>query len=130
MHSRATAGSSGAGRRDSSALGASGPAWLVNHGLGPYRAMIVATLFCGAISLPVSYLVLRFRGAQFAIAMWVLAEVAAILVSFDHSLGAGTGTSLIELNLYSPDARQSYTYWLALAMTAFFLAVLFVLLRS
>ena len=35
--------------------------------------------------------------------MWVLAEVAAILVSFDQSLGAGTGTSLIELNYYSPE---------------------------
>src|SRR6185437_9498779 len=102
----------------------------VNHDMSPYRAMIVATLFCGAISLPVSYLVLRFRGAQFAIGMWVLAEVAAILVSFDHSLGAGTGTSLIALNYYSPEARQSYTYWLTLGMTAFFLAVLFVLLRS
>ena len=69
--------------------------------------------------------------AQFAIGMWVLAEVAAILVSFDQSLGAGTGTSLIELNYYSPDARQEYTYWLdarddGVASSA----LLFVLLRS
>ncbi len=111
-------------------LGAYGTVWLVNHGMSPYQAMIVATLFCGAISIPVSFLVLRFRGAQFAIGMWVLAEVAAILVSFDSSLGAGTGTSLIALNYYSPEARQSYTYWLTLGMTAFFLGVLFVLLRS
>ena len=103
-------------------LGAYGTVWLCNHGMSPYQAMIVATLFCGAISLPVSFLVLRFRGAQFAIGMWVLAEVAAILVSFDQSLGAGTGTSLIELNYYSPDARQEYTYWLTLGMAAFFLA--------
>jgi branched-chain amino acid transport system permease protein len=111
-------------------LGAYGTVWLCNHGWSPYQAMIAATAFCGAIALPVSYLVLRFRGAEFAIAMWVLAEVAAILVSFDSSLGAGTGTSLIELNYYSPSARQSYTYWLTLAMTGFFLVVLFVLLRS
>ena len=52
-------------------LGAYGTVWLVNHGMNPYQAMIVATLFCGAISLPVSFLVLRFRGAQFAIGMWV-----------------------------------------------------------
>ena len=102
-------------------LGAYGTVWLVNHGVNPYLAMVVATLFCGAISLPVSFLVLRFRGAQFAIGMWVVAEVAAILVSFDQSLGAGTGTSLIELNYYSPGARQEYTYWLTLGMTAFFL---------
>jgi branched-chain amino acid transport system permease protein len=111
-------------------LGAYATVWLCNHNMHPYQAMVVATLFCAAISLPVSFLMLRFRGAQFAIGMWVLAEVAAILVSFDSSLGAGTGTSLIELNYYSPDARQSYTYWLTLGMTAFFLLVLFLLLRS
>jgi branched-chain amino acid transport system permease protein len=111
-------------------LGAYGTVWLCNRGMSPYQAMVVATVFCGAISLPVSLLVLRFRGAQFAIGMWVLAEVAAILVSFDQSLGAGTGTSLIELNYYSPGARQEYTYWLTLGMAAFFLGVLFVLLRS
>ena len=84
-------------------LGAYGTVWLCNHNMSPYQAMIVSTLFCAAISLPVSFLVLRFRGAQFAIGMWVLAEVAAILVSFDSSLGAGTGTSLIELDSYSPE---------------------------
>ena len=56
-------------------LGAYGTVWLCNHGMSPYQAMVVATLFCGAISLPVSFLVLRFRGAEFAIAMWVVAEV-------------------------------------------------------
>jgi branched-chain amino acid transport system permease protein len=80
--------------------------------------------------VPLSFLVLRFRGAQFAIGMWVVAEAAAILVSFDQSLGAGTGTSLIELNYYTPAQRQHYTYWLTLGMTVFFLALLFVLLRS
>ncbi len=111
-------------------LGAYGTVWLVNHNMNPYRAMIVAALFCGAISIPLSFLVLRFRGAQFAIGMWVVAEVAAILVSLDQSLGAGTGTSLIALNYYTPSQRQEYTYWLTLGMTAFFLGLLFVLLRS
>ncbi len=111
-------------------LGAYGTVWLTNHNMGPYDAMIVSTLFCAALSLPVSLLVLRLRGAQFAIGMWVLAEVAAILVSFDSALGAGTGTSLIQLDSYSPEARVSYTFWLALGMTAFFLAALFLLLRS
>ena len=111
-------------------LGAYATVWLCNHNMRPYDAMVVATLFCAAVSLPVSLLVLRFRGAQFAIGMWVLAEVAAILVSFDAALGAGTGTSLIQLDAYSPDARRSYTYWLTLGMTSFFLAVLFLLLRG
>ena len=87
-------------------LGAYGTVWLVNHNMKPYHAMVVAALFCGAIAAPLSFVVLRFRGAAFAIGMWVVAEVAGIFVSLDQSLGAGTGTSLIELNYYSPDKRQ------------------------
>ena len=111
-------------------LGAYGTVWLVNHNMKPYQAMVVAALFCGTLAVPLSFVVLRFRGAAFAIGMWVVAEVAAIFVSFDQSLGAGTGTSLIELNYYTPNQRQEYTYWLTLGMAVFFLGLLFVLLRS
>lgn len=111
-------------------LGAYGTVWLAQHNMTPFLAMAVAALFCAAVSLPLSFIVLRFRGAQFAIGMWVVAEVCAILVSLDAALGAGTGTSLIELNVYSPVERQRYTYWLTLGFTVFFLALLFVLLRS
>jgi branched-chain amino acid transport system permease protein len=111
-------------------LGAYGTIWLVHHNLKPYEAMVVAALACGAISIPLSFVVLRFSGAQFAIGMWVVAEAAAILVSFDGSLGAGTGTSLIELNQYSPHQRQQYTYWLTLGFAAVFLVLVFLLLRS
>ena len=111
-------------------LGAYGTVWLVNHNMNPYRAMIVAALFCAALSIPLSFLVLRFRGAQFAIGMWVVAEAVGILVSFDQSLGAGSGTSLLALNYYSPSKRQADTYWLTLGMTAFFLVALFLLVRS
>jgi branched-chain amino acid transport system permease protein len=111
-------------------LGAYATVWLADRSVNPYAAMVVAVLFCGAVSLPLSFLVLRFRGAQFAIGTWVVAEVFGILVSFDSSLGAGTGTSLLQLDAYAPSTREHYTYWLTLGLTAFFLAVLFVLLRS
>src|SRR5438270_13122870 len=62
--------------------------------------------------------------------MWVIAEVIAILVKLDKSLGAGTGISLIQLNQYDPNFRQAYTLWLALAFTIVFLAAVFFLLRS
>jgi branched-chain amino acid transport system permease protein len=91
---------------------------------------VIAALFCGAVSIPLSLLVLRFRGAQFAIGTWVVAEAIGIYVSFDSSLGAGTGTSLVQLDAYAPGAREHYTYWLTLGLTACFLAALFVLLRS
>jgi branched-chain amino acid transport system permease protein len=111
-------------------LGAYGTVYLVHHGQHPYIAMLEATLFCGVLALPLSVFMLRLRAAQFAIAMWVFAETLAILVTLDASLGAGTGTSLIEFNFYDPVQREHYTYWWALGAAVISLAVVFVLLRS
>ena len=111
-------------------LGAYGTVWFVQHGQSPFMGMLLATLLCGAVSLPMSALVLRLRPVQFAIGMWVIAEVMGILVSFDSGLGAGTGTSLIEFDYYLPATRQEYTYWWALGAAVVALVVLFVLLRS
>jgi len=92
--------------------------------------MVLATVVAGLISIPISLLALRLRAAQFAIGMWVIAEVISILVRLDQNLGAGTGISLIQLNQYAPNFRQAYTFWLALGFTVIFLTALFVLLRS
>ncbi|HEY1778637.1 MAG TPA: branched-chain amino acid ABC transporter permease [Solirubrobacteraceae bacterium] len=111
-------------------LGAYATVWLAQRSVDPFVAMIVATAFCGVVSIPLSFLLLRFRGAQFAIGTWVVAEALAIWVSFDSGLGAGTGTSLIQIDAYASTPREHYIYWLALGMVVFFLAALFVLLRS
>ncbi|HXN11448.1 MAG TPA: branched-chain amino acid ABC transporter permease [Steroidobacteraceae bacterium] len=111
-------------------LGAYTTIWLSQHSVNPYLAMVMATAFCGVVSIPLSFLMLRFRGAQFAIGTWVVAEALAIWVSLDNALGAGTGTSLVQLDSYAPASRQHYTYWLTLALTALFIGMLFVLLRS
>jgi branched-chain amino acid transport system permease protein len=84
--------------------------------------MLLATLLAGVVSVPISLFALRLRAAQFAIGMWVIAEVISIIVRLDQNLGAGTGISLIQLNQYAPNFRQAYTFWLALAFTVIFLA--------
>ena len=43
--------------------------------------------------MPLASIVLWLRGGAFAIGTWVVAEVFAILVSLDPTLGGGTGTS-------------------------------------
>lgn len=111
-------------------LGAYGTVWIVHHGQKPFIAMLYATIACGVISIPISFVALRLRAAQFAIGMWVVAEVFAILVTLDSSLGAGTGTSLVEFDYYLPDQRTKYVYWWALGACIVSLVVLFVLLRS
>jgi branched-chain amino acid transport system permease protein len=111
-------------------IGAYATVYFAGLGVSPYLAMVLAMLFAGAISVPISFFALRLRAAQFAIGMWVTAEVISILVRLDQNLGAGTGISLIELNQYAPNFRQAYTFWLALAFTVIFLAAIFFLLRS
>ena len=111
-------------------IGAYGTVFFANLGITPYIAMLLATVLAGAISLPISLFALRLRAAQFAIGMWVIAEVASLLVRLDRNLGAGTGISLIQLNQFDPNFRQAYTFWLALAFTIVFMAALFFLLRS
>jgi branched-chain amino acid transport system permease protein len=111
-------------------LGAYATVWFALKGVNPYWAMILATLFNAVVALPLSFIVLRFRGAQFAIGTWVVAEAIGIYVGLQNQLGAGTGISLSELDRYSSSTREHITYWFALGMTAFFSIFVFVLLRS
>ena len=111
-------------------IGAYGTVFLADLGITPYLAMLLATVVAGAVALPISLFALRLRAAQFAIGMWVIAEVFSLVVRLDQNLGAGTGISLIQLNQYEPNFRQAYTFWLALAFTVVFMAALFFLLRS
>ena len=111
-------------------IGAYGTVFFAGLGVSPYPAMVLATLVAGAISVPISLFALRVRAAQFAIGMWVTAEIISILVRLDQNLGAGTGISLIQMNQYAPNFRQAYTFWLALGFTIIFLSALFFLLRS
>jgi branched-chain amino acid transport system permease protein len=111
-------------------LGAYATVWFALQGVNPYLGMVLATLFCMVVSVPLSFIVLRFRGAQFAIGTWVVAEAIGIYVGFQNNLGAGTGISLLQLDSYAPSTREHITYWLALGMTAFFTLFVFLLLRS
>lgn len=111
-------------------LGAYFAVQLSNHGMGVYPALIVAALAAGAVSLPTAFFALHLRGGEFAIGMWVTAEVFHLLVNLDSSNGGATGTSLIALNAFSPDDRRKYTYWVALGAAALLLLIVFLLLRS
>jgi branched-chain amino acid transport system permease protein len=111
-------------------VGAYGTIVFAEQGLNPFVGAVLAAVVAGLVSLPVSLLVFRLRGGQFAIGMWVVAEVFRLLVTNDQSIGGGTGRSLIGLNVYDPATRQAYTYWVALAFMALLLVAGFMLLRS
>jgi branched-chain amino acid transport system permease protein len=111
-------------------LGAYGAIRLSHAGLEVYPALVVAPLLVGLLSLPLSLFALRLRGGEFAIAMWVVAELAHLLVNLDGLIQGETGTSLIALSTFAPDARRAFNYWLALGAMTVLVGLVFVLLRS
>jgi branched-chain amino acid transport system permease protein len=111
-------------------IGAYATIFLTQRGVPPYPALALAAATSAVLAVPISLLVLRLRGGQFAIGTWVVAESLALLLALDHDLGGGTGISLTALNRYRPADRQAYTYWLTLGFAAALLGLVFALLRS
>jgi branched-chain amino acid transport system permease protein len=62
--------------------------------------------------------------------MWVVAELAHLLVNLDWLIQGETGTSLISLNVYDSGTRRAAIYWIALASMAVLLGALYVMMRS
>lgn len=111
-------------------LGAYAAVRLADAGVSPYPALILAAAIVAMLSVPISSFMLRLRGGEFAIGMWVVAALSHLLVNLDTLVQGETGTSLIALQQYEGGQRRSITYWLALATMASLAWCVFALLRS
>ncbi len=111
-------------------LGAYFTVRLAEAGIDPFVAMGLASLLVAAVSYPLSRVMLRLKGGEFAIGMWVVSALTHLMVNLDGLIQGETGRSLISLNAYAADARRDIIYWLALAAMAGLLGGLFALLRS
>lgn len=103
---------------------------LVDLGVPPYLALVMGAVGAGLVAIPISTFALRLKGGEFAIAMWVIAEVLRIVVMFDPLVQGETGTSLLALNAVEPELRRNLNYWLGLGSLALILITTFWLLRS
>ncbi|HTU69935.1 MAG TPA: branched-chain amino acid ABC transporter permease [Candidatus Baltobacteraceae bacterium] len=103
---------------------------LSNGGMPVYPAIALAPLVVAVLALALSPLALRLRGGEFAIGMWVFAELAHLLVNLDGLIQGETGTSLIAISAFAPAVRRADNYWFALGAMTIVLALVFVLLRS
>jgi len=111
-------------------LGAYATVRLADAGAPPYLALLLAALLVAIVSLPIGAVMLRLRAGEFAIGMWVLAELAHLLVNLDTLVQGETGTSLIALQDYTAADRRAYTYWVALVTMVLLAWLVFFLLRS
>ena len=110
-------------------FGAYATVFLAQRGVTPYLAVVLAALVSAILAVVLAPLLLRLRGGQFAVGSWVVAETLALFVALDEGLGGGTGVSLRGLNVYAPNLRRAYTYWLTLAFALVLLGLVFFLLR-
>lgn len=111
-------------------LGAYAAIRLSHAGVPVYAAIVLAGIAVGIASIAVGEIMLRLRGGEFAVGMWVVAELLHLLVNLDPLINGETGTSLIALDAVGRVARRADTYWLSLAAMVALLGVLFALLRG
>jgi branched-chain amino acid transport system permease protein len=101
-----------------------------NHGVNVFLCVPIAGVVAGVLALPIAGVTFRLQGGYFAIATWVTAEVARLIVINVGSLGGGTGTSLTALVGIDIVTRQRVTYWLALAIAVGSIVAVVAVIRS
>ncbi len=106
----------------------------INVGVTPLALLPVVGVAGVLIAIPVAALMFRLHGAYFAIGTWVVAEVFRLTAAQITSLGGGSGTSLpvsvVKSIASSRSGRESLSYWAALAILVFVIALVFWFLRS
>ena len=100
-----------------------------------YLAFVLAGVFAGLISIPVTFAVFRLRGAYFAVGTWVVSEIFSLSASLITAMGGGAGTSLtpaIRARRLRPtrSMRETIIYFAALTSSVLVCAVVYLLLRS
>jgi len=111
-------------------LGAYAVLRLADFGISVFPAMLLAAVLVAVVSLPIALVMLRLRTGEFAVGMWVVAELAHLLVNLDSFIQGETGTSLVAMLAFTPERRRAFTYWAALATMVALAWIVFALLRA
>ncbi|MDA7999802.1 MAG: branched-chain amino acid ABC transporter permease [Alphaproteobacteria bacterium] len=113
-------------------------------GVDPLPALLLSGLAALAFAVPAAFFAFRLQGAYFAVATWVIAEVARLSFAQWKQVGGGTGTSLprdaaknmwlVEpvkslFDVKTSAARDIIAYWLALVLLVVTVGGIYWLLR-
>ena len=111
-------------------LGAYATLYFALKGVNPFVTIPLAAVVCGLLAVPITYLLLRLRGGYFAIATWVVADTALLVIGTIALLGGGTGRSVPGLQNLTPTQTAHYSYLAAWAVALIVVAGTYFLLRS
>lgn len=103
-------------------------------GLPVLLALPLAGILTGILAWPTALVAFRLSGPYFAIGTWVIAEVYRLSFAQISSLGGGSGISLptdiVRSMADGRSARESLTYWIALAIMLAVILGIWALMRS
>ncbi|WP_323772093.1 branched-chain amino acid ABC transporter permease [Antarctobacter sp.] len=103
-------------------------------GLPVLLALPLAGVLTGILAWPTALVAFRLSGPHFAIGTWVIAEVYRLSFAQISALGGGSGISLrtdiVRGMADSRAARESLTYWIALAIMLAVILGVWALMRS
>lgn len=112
-------------------IGAFGLFAISNHlSLSPILALPISIALCALIAAAVAPFLFRLRDAYFSVGIWVLAEIARLIVSDTAWLGGMLGLPLRMARNMNRDWFAIYTYWLASALALGLVVGIYLLLRS
>ncbi len=111
-------------------LGAYATLYFALKGVNPFVTIPLAALACGVIAVPVTYLLFRLRGGYFAIATWVIADTAMLIIGTSAVLGGGTGRLMPGLQNLSPSQTAHYSYLATWIVALIVVVGTYLLLRS
>lgn len=111
-------------------LGAYATLYFALKGVNPFVTIPLAALACGVIAVPVTYLLFRLRGGYFAIATWVIADTAMLIIGTIAVLGGGTGRLMPGLQNLSPSQTAHYSYLATWIVALIVVVGTYLLLRS
>jgi branched-chain amino acid transport system permease protein len=102
-----------------------------NHGgLSPFIAFPFAVVICALVAAGIAPFLFRLRDAYFAIAIWVLAEIARVTVTNTRWLGQIAGTSLRTASGFPRHWYIMDCYWLAAGFALFSIMATYALMRT
>jgi branched-chain amino acid transport system permease protein len=111
-------------------LGAYATLYFAIKGMDPFVAIPLAVIVCAVIAFPVTFLLFRLRGGYFAVATWVVANSAMLIIGSIAFFGGGTGHYLPGLTNLSFKVLNHDTYLAAWFVALVVVVATYILLRS
>jgi branched-chain amino acid transport system permease protein len=111
-------------------LGAYATLFFALKGMNPFYTIPLAAITCTVIAYPVTFLLFRLRGGYFAVATWVVASTAGIIIVNEAYLGGGTGESLPRMPDLNPTSLQHLIYLVTWGVALIVVTSTYFLLRS